>query len=48
MNGFKPDLTTVCSALIKGQVEKLDATKIVVNFGLEKIQMAARSINADH
>jgi len=48
LNGFKPDITTVCSALIKGQAEKEDATKVVADFWLEKAQIAASSINADH
>lgn len=47
LNGFKPDITTVCSALIKGQAEKSDATKVVADFWLEKAQIAAGSINAD-
>ena len=47
LNGFKPDITTVCSALIKGQAEKSDATKVVADFWLEKAQLAASSINAD-
>lgn len=48
LNGFKPDITTVCSALIKGQAQKEDATKVVANFWLEKAQIAASSINADN
>ena len=48
LGGFKPDLTTVCSALIRGQAEKSDATKVVVDFWLEKAQLAASSINADN
>lgn len=46
LNGFKPDITTVCSALIKGQAEKSDATQVVADFWLEKAQLAASSINA--
>ena len=48
MDGFKPDLTTICSALIKGQAEKDDAAKVVIDFWLKKAQLAASSINADH
>ena len=48
LGGFKPDLTTVCSALIRGQAEKSDATKVVADFWLEKAQIAASSINADN
>lgn len=48
LNGFKPDLTTICSALIKGQAQKSDATKVVADFWLEKAQIAAGSIDADH
>jgi hypothetical protein len=47
LNGFKPDITTVCSALIKGQAERSDATKVVADFWLEKAQIAAGSIKAD-
>ena len=47
LNGFKPDITTVCSALIKGQAEKPDAAKVVADFWLEKAQIAASSIKAD-
>ncbi len=47
LNGFKPDITTVCSALIKGQANKKDATKVVADFWLEKAQIAASSISAD-
>jgi len=47
LNGFKPDITTVCSALIKGQANKPDAAKVVADFWLEKAQIAASSIKAD-
>lgn len=47
LNGFKPDITTVCSALIKGQANKSDAAKVVADFWLEKAQIAASSMKAD-
>lgn len=45
LNGFKPDLTTVCSALIKHAATKDDATKVVADFWFEKAQTARDAIN---
>ena len=47
LNGFKPDITTVCSALIKAQAEKPDATKVVANFWLQKAQMASSILESE-
>jgi len=45
LDGFKPDITTVCSALIKAQAEKPDATKVVSVYWLEKAQSAVNAIS---
>ncbi|RBW47294.1 hypothetical protein DS885_03870 [Psychromonas sp. B3M02] len=47
LNGFKPDITTVCSALIKAQANKPDATKVVSNYWLEKAQLASSVIESE-
>ncbi|MET1256990.1 hypothetical protein [Aliikangiella maris] len=48
LNGFKPDITTVCSALIKAQAEKPDASKVVSDYWLQKAQTAVSAINAEN
>lgn len=47
LNGFKPDITTVCSALIKAQAEKPDAAKVVSSFWLDKAQTADSAISTE-
>ena len=43
LDGFKPDITTVCSALIMAQAKKEDATKVVSDYWLN---MAQRAVSA--
>lgn len=44
MNGFKPDLTTVCSALIKNGASRDDAKQVVANYWFETAQKARDAI----
>lgn len=47
LNGFKPDITTVCSALIKAQANSSNATQVVADYWLEKAQTAVSSLKTD-
>lgn len=44
LNGYKPDITTVCSALIKAQPDMTTAKKAVAAYWLEKAQQATNEI----
>lgn len=47
LDGFKPDITTVCSAFIKAQAEKPDAATVVSSYWLEKAQTAVSAVSAE-
>lgn len=44
LNGYKPDITTVCSALIKAQSDMSAAKKSVAAYWLEKAQQAVGEV----